>query len=173
VFDEDKGSLHIEVSTEEGGRGRYFVPDTTVDIGVGNVGMFANDVAYTGGCTEEEYDDATARMSGKFPTTLRRLGIQIPVDPMPSNHKKNQWDCHADFSNPLDTETPSNPTPKLVLELAWRMEDNGGILVPTWPVVILSRNVAFTNSQPMEVGVNYGWKYWEETRKRNEVGDLD
>jgi hypothetical protein len=78
VFDEEEGSLHIEVSTEQGGRGRYFVPDTTVDIGVGNVGMFANDVAYTGGCTEEEYDGATARMSGKSPTTLRQPRIQTP-----------------------------------------------------------------------------------------------
>lgn len=60
-----------------------------------------------------------------------------------------------------------------MLELAWRMEDNGGVLEPTWPVVILSRDVAFSNAMPMEVGVNYGWKYWVETRKKNEGSDVE
>ena len=49
-----------------------------------------------------------------------------------------------------------------VLELCWRLELDGEVLKPTWPIVILSRDVAFNNpnDKPMEVGVQYGWTYW-------------
>eukprot|EP00961_Rhodomonas_salina_P118371 1593336-Rhodomonas_salina.2 len=113
--DEEEGVLHIALDKHYD-TGRYFVPDSSADIGVGNLGMFANDLAYSDGCTEMDYTEATLRVS--------------------------------------------------VLELAWRMEGRDGVLKPTWPVVILSRDVAFSNAEPMEVGVKYGWKYWFETRKK-------
>jgi hypothetical protein len=53
-----------------------------------------------------------------------------------------------------------------VLELVWRLEEDEvdpTILKPTWPVVISKRDILFTNMEPMEVGLSYGWTYWKET----------
>lgn len=121
LFDEEEGSLQIEVNREEGGRGRYFVPDTSVEIGVGNLGMFANDVAYTSGCTEDEYDDATARMSGK----VQHLGNQ-KKKPRPPHFSMAKTSSPASGlwnqeSNLLTPETPNNPNYQCwSLRGAWR-----------------------------------------------------
>lgn len=54
---------------------------------------------------------------------------------------------------------------KNVLQIAWRMDiDAEGRLAPTWPVVILLKDVLFDNKEPMEVGLQYSWKYWEAAR---------
>lgn len=50
---------------------------------------------------------------------------------------------------------------KDVLQLVWRLAEEGGMLVPTWPLVFLKRRVAFTNRQPMELGISYGFQYWK------------
>lgn len=34
-------------------------------------------------------------------------------------------------------------------------------LVPTWPLVITLRDLLLQNSDPMEVGIQYSWKYWK------------
>ena len=47
----------------------------------------------------------------------------------------------------------SSVTPTPTLTPAFR-------LVPSWPVVILKRDVRFTNHDPMEVGIQYGYRYW-------------
>jgi hypothetical protein len=51
------------------------------------------------------------------------------------------------------------------LRIIWRMElvqDEafGALLVPTWPVNILSRDLLLDNDEPMELGISYGWGYW-------------
>eukprot|EP00667_Euglena_gracilis_P011024 EG_transcript_11240 len=50
-----------------------------------------------------------------------------------------------------------------VLELVWRVEWDAEAkrLAPSWPVVIMAREVAFKNRHAMEVGVRYGWRYWQ------------
>ena len=50
-----------------------------------------------------------------------------------------------------------------VLQLVWRLEVNYELqaLVPSWPVVFTRRPVAFTNSEPMEIGISYGHRYWK------------
>jgi hypothetical protein len=50
-----------------------------------------------------------------------------------------------------------------ILQLVWRLsiEENGNALVPTWPVVIAKVDCRFLNSVPMEVGLQYGYKYWK------------
>eukprot|EP01031_Cornospumella_fuschlensis_P030267 gene30267-36576_t len=54
---------------------------------------------------------------------------------------------------------------KNVLGLIWRLENDGMHLRPSWPVVLTYRDVRLRNHQPMEMGVSYGWKWWEY-RKR-------
>ena len=51
---------------------------------------------------------------------------------------------------------------KNVLELVWRLEvdSDAGALAPSWPVVFLNRPVAFSNAEPMELGITYGSRYW-------------
>ena len=34
------------------------------------------------------------------------------------------------------------------------------VLAPSWPVMILSRDVRFSNREPMEIGLEYSYKYW-------------
>lgn len=99
---------------------RYFIPDTP-DLtsasphSVGNMGMYANDCAYSPSVTEEGY---------------------------------------------LATSAEKN-----VLQIVWRMDlDAEGRLAPTWPVVILLKDVLFENTEPMEVGLQYSWKYWKAAR---------
>jgi hypothetical protein len=52
-----------------------------------------------------------------------------------------------------------------ILLLVWRLELNssGDVLEPTWPLVVLDRDLLLTNSRPMEVGVTYCYRYWEST----------
>ena len=54
------------------------------------------------------------------------------------------------------------------LELVWRLaedETDETLLVPTWPVVITRKDVLFNNTEPMEIGLSYGWNYWLQTMK--------
>jgi len=53
-----------------------------------------------------------------------------------------------------------------ILQLVWRMEmDAGGTLTPSWPVVITKKDVRMLNSVPMEVGLQYGYNYWDAVKK--------
>ena len=55
------------------------------------------------------------------------------------------------------------------LELVWRLaedESDDTLLVPTWPVVITRKDLLFNNTEPMEIGLSYGWNYWSQTLKR-------
>lgn len=61
-FDEEEEALHIEPDPAYD-QGRYFVPDVAAEITVGNLGMLANDVAYSDGCTRDVYLKASERSS--------------------------------------------------------------------------------------------------------------
>lgn len=54
-----------------------------------------------------------------------------------------------------------------ILQLVWRLaiDEKGGNLVPTWPVVIAKKDLRILNSVPMEVGLQYGYNYWDAVRK--------
>lgn len=54
-----------------------------------------------------------------------------------------------------------------VLQLVWRLarDEKSGNLVPTWPVVIAKKDLRLLNSVPMEVGLQYGYNYWDAVRK--------
>lgn len=49
-----------------------------------------------------------------------------------------------------------------IVMLAWRMEIVDSKLCPLWPVVVLRKDTKFTNTEPMEIGATYSWKYWDE-----------
>jgi hypothetical protein len=34
------------------------------------------------------------------------------------------------------------------------------VLAPTWPVMILSKDVRFSNTEPIEIGLEYSYRYW-------------
>ena len=51
---------------------------------------------------------------------------------------------------------------KNILSLVWRVEmDSEGIFVPTWPVLMTTRDIVLKNLEPMEIGLQYSWKYWQ------------
>ena len=54
-----------------------------------------------------------------------------------------------------------------ILQLVWRLakDEKNGMLVPTWPVVVVRKDVRLLNSVPMEVGVEYGFNYWDQVAK--------
>ncbi len=60
-----------------------------------------------------------------------------------------------------------NASSKNTLSLVWRMEwdDSKKYLLPTWPVVITNKNMRFSNTEPIEVGLDYGRQYWQEHLK--------
>lgn len=55
-----------------------------------------------------------------------------------------------------------------ILQIVWRLELQNNVLTPTWPVVVLSKDVLFTNKEPMECGMHYSWRYWLAFREHSE-----
>lgn len=66
------------------------------------------------------------------------------------------FDVEIDPENYASASTQDN-----ILQLVWRMELVDGQLHPTWPVVILKCDCEFRNHEPMEVGLQYSWRYWQ------------
>ena len=54
-----------------------------------------------------------------------------------------------------------------ILQLVWRLakDEKTGMLVPTWPVVVTRQDVRLLNTVPMEVGLQYGFNYWNAVMK--------
>lgn len=50
-----------------------------------------------------------------------------------------------------------------VLQLVWRLakDEKNGMVVPTWPVVVTRQDIRLLNTVPMEVGLQYGFNYWD------------
>ena len=71
----------------------------------------------------------------------------------PDTTEENYYSANEDFN---------------ALELVWRLaldESNDTLLVPTWPVIITRKDLLFNNTEPMEIGLSYGWNYWAQTTK--------
>mmetsp|Transcript_34299 Transcript_34299/g.39051 ORF Transcript_34299/g.39051 Transcript_34299/m.39051 type:complete len:306 (-) Transcript_34299:282-1199(-) len=54
-----------------------------------------------------------------------------------------------------------------ILQLVWRLakDEENGMMVPTWPVVIVKQDVRLLNTMPFEVGLQYGFNYWDAVTK--------
>lgn len=53
------------------------------------------------------------------------------------------------------------------LSISWRMVEEGGQLKPACPVCVLTRDLLFTNSLPIEIGNTYSWEYWAAHRRKH------
>lgn len=76
------------------------------------------------------------------------------------------FDPDADEEKYLETSDQNN-----ILQLIWRLakDEKNGNLVPTWPVVVAKKDLRLVNTVPMEVGLQYGFRYWEYHQKINET----
>jgi len=54
-----------------------------------------------------------------------------------------------------------------ILQLIWRLDkdEKTGMLVPTWPVVAAKKDIRLVNTVPMEIGLQYGFQYWDSYQK--------
>jgi hypothetical protein len=61
--------------------------------------------------------------------------------------------------------------------IVWRIEDKCGQLYPTWPVVVAAKNdMVFDNTEAMELGLEYNWRYWHafgENAAEGRNGDVE
>jgi hypothetical protein len=81
----------------------------------------------------------------------------IPITNMGMYANDLAFDASTTADNYMQKSNESN-----VLQLVWRMEVLDGVLTPTWPVVILSKDATFSNHDPMEIGLQYSWPYWND-----------
>ena len=68
----------------------------------------------------------------------------------------------------LSPETyDKNANTKNILELLWRLEDRNGCIIPTWPVVMLAKDVLIRNRDyAIEVGLTYSYRYWKSMQQQ-------
>ena len=92
----------------------------------------------------------------------------IPFEDIDENDKDwsaNRMGIYANdlAYHPNITEEEYNNTirEKNILQLVWRMEVKDDTLHPSWPVVIVNKDLKITNTFPMEVGVTYSFRYWK------------
>ncbi len=72
--------------------------------------------------------------------------------------------------HPHQPPTHSYPDASNIAALVWRVEYNRdtGTVVPSRPVVTFGRHVTFRNKKPMELGLRYGWRFWEGMEENKE-----
>lgn len=61
-----------------------------------------------------------------------------------------------------------------IIEMVWRVEYDSDLngLKPMWPVIVLNKDVAFTNKKDfMEIGLQYGWSYWQTILERAKAAE--
>jgi hypothetical protein len=83
-------------------------------------------------------------------------------------------DLAWDFINPPKSKEDyiARSREKNMLQLVWRMEYDSAqqCLVPSWPVTVVNQDVTFGNKDHfMELGTQYGWKYWQATVQVEEL----
>ena len=119
------------------------------------------------------YDDETEELKVAPDALWKGARYFIPQEPPPAESGQDWVWGPANFgicANDLAREAPGMSADeyaraaatKNVLELVWRLEvdSDAGALAPSWPVVFLNRPVAFSNAEPMELGITYGSRYW-------------
>jgi hypothetical protein len=64
-----------------------------------------------------------------------------------------------------------------ILSIIWRLKDSlqrdddccTRKLQPAFPVIISNKDLLFVNSQPMEIGLHYSWRFWDSFRHYNQL----
>jgi len=92
----------------------------------------------------------------------------IPFEDIDENDKDwsaNRMGIYANdlafYPNITEEEYNNTIREKNILQLVWRMEVKDDTLHPSWPVVIVNKDLKITNTIPMEVGVTYSFRYWK------------
>jgi hypothetical protein len=82
------------------------------------------------------------------------------------------------FANDLAIGGPNPPKSKEEYEaasetgniaaLVWRVvyDKEKNMVVPSRPVVTFGRSITFQNKVPMEIGLRYGWRFWENMEEK-------
>lgn len=90
--------------------------------------------------------------------------------------------CVGQFANdlaigmenaPRDSAYESRSKESNLLVLVQRLErdpDSPTVLRPSRPISTLSRDVTFRNALPMEIGCQYGARYWTEDEQQQKEG---
>ena len=92
----------------------------------------------------------------------------LPLGIMNIGQFANDLAIGADAAGSEAYESRSEQTNLLVL--VQRLErdpssPNGGVLRPSRPISTLSRDITFENAEPMEIGCEYGARYWTEKER--------
>lgn len=127
---------------------RYYIPTETTGetIHKESLGMYANDLAYEKGTIKNEADYLSASEGDEGLNVLALMWKLVKTEVKDSS--KN--------SNNFDREKGNSHKNKL------RSSSNLQTLQPEYPVLVTQRPLLFTNTIPMEVGLHYGFKYWEK-----------
>jgi hypothetical protein len=85
-------------------------------------------------------------------TSLGVHANDLAYDPNPDSNE-NQYLENSERNN--------------ILQLVWRLakDEKTGMIVPTWPVVVARTDIRLLNTIPMEVGLQYGYNYWDAVTK--------
>ena len=110
---------------------RYFVPNAPDDLCAMNIGQFANDLAIG----MEPLDDAG--------------------DALGASKEDSQSKANGKY---FDLSSTANLV--LLVQRLERDPANPSLLIPSRPISTLARDVTFENAQPMELGCQYGSRYW-------------
>lgn len=115
-----------------------------------------------------EFDSKTGAMSSISPDKDFDSRIFIPDDEEENEHQFSAMSLGI-YINDLAYEPNSSEEKYLeksnennILQLIWRLvlDVETNMLVPSWPVVVAKKDFRLCNTVPMEVGLGYGFKYW-------------
>lgn len=142
LYDEE-GAL-CGFTLEKDYEARYFVPDAEQPpLSTATLGQMANDMAY-GGAMAAELADITAELgAGEAEGATQDGGSEA--------------ERYEEASAILN-----------LLVLVMRLErdpERPSLLLPSRPISTLSRSITFMNDVPMELGCQYGMRYWSNKRE--------
>ena len=120
---------------------RFYIPSeiegTEDKINKDCLGVYANDLAYQQGITRNEEDYLNASEGSQGSNILALMWKLVKMDPSAYSRSSGSDNINSISDSSLM------------------------ILAPKHPVLVTQRSVAFTNKLPMEVGLHYGFKYWQ------------
>ena len=134
----DESTEDIAFTSDESFLNRYFVPnEVAAKIAEGvNIDMDTSDFGSQGLSPQEIY----------FGIDVGNMGMYVNDLAYTPNMSEEEY---------LSSSSALN-----CLAIVWRLEDNDGVLIPTWPVVVNTKPLQFDNSRPMEMGLEYNYRYW-------------
>ena len=154
VFVDENGN---EVVVE--GEGEEELRDNNMYLGIGatNMGQYANDLAYTSRTNTDIDIDANTNTGGGALTALQMATQAAAYEKLSEqrNVLKLIWRMEEQ-----ELEVPVSVREEGEGEGEGYQVEKKKVLAPTWPVMILSKDVRFSNTEPIEIGLEYSYRYW-------------